>query len=368
MNKDSFQSLSYKNESTDYILREIRAIDYAETGILYDYGNLVQMVFTLSLDLVQLSKQADIFSRHMMSNRGDVEFKRFMGSKDSRWNELLYKAYIYDRLKCIYYGLNSQSISDYPSTSYSFPGNILLMRMLNKRVFNFSIIDGVSYNMTVTIDWEKDKKISDFFKPFFDEYPDLAEGLCDIPNAVSYQNTQYEAVLKGLYNARDYIRSKISRNGNKSKDFFEIYEMNTDKITSFLSEESIPIVNSFLGPNGDKEWYFTTCGSAKAFEGLRFNESIWFSRAVGLISKQLEEHGNPMFRKVKIKEDNADTKNELHAITGIRSNLEPFSQEQIKGYLNVLDVEELLLNKFVQQFNNTNVTGGNKTDNFQSGG
>jgi hypothetical protein len=69
-------------------------------------------------------------------------------------------------------------------------------------------------------------------------------------------------------------------------------------------------------------------------EALRFNESIFISRACGFRSKGLNYKGNDFYVVVE-RDDDCDplTREDVYAVTGLKSEMIPFSESQISNYL-----------------------------------
>lgn len=326
-------AISYKCLSKDYILKEVRNIRYASSELLFGFNNTISMDLDLEIDVDQLSLQADVFAREIMTHRSKFDFKRFLGPNQGDWTRLLHLAYVYDRLKCIYYGINSYNLMNFPENTYSFPGNILLMRLLSKRNFQYSVNDDQPFILYANI---RNVSYPEMFLPVLNRYPTLKEGLSDTPFVITYINMQCETILKGLFYAKEFLQSKQKTNGGKS--LFEIYELNDEKIEIFTVGDSNPLINSFLNSERNKFFFILSHNDSKS-EALKYNASVFFSRAVGFISTQLTLDENDFFRVVTRNSINDPfTKDEVYAITGLKSNMVPLPREAVTRYMTYSDI------------------------------
>lgn len=321
--------LSYKNLAKDEILNKLRNIRYSNAEMLYGFENSVEMNLTLNVDVQQIAIQADVFAREILTHRSKFDLKRFLGNYQEDWLRLLHEAYVYDRIKCIYYGIMSFNLVKIPSGSFSFPGNILLMKSLIKRNFQYTTADAQPFSLYVNISYSTD--IEEIFSPIFKIYPSLKEGMSDNNFIVSYVNSRCESILKGLHSGKQYLDS---RSGSKEK-LFQITEMNDSAIDTYIEVETNPIMNSFLSEDGEK-FYFIFPSAESGPEAMRFNESLFASRAMGFISNQLNYSGNAFYTVSKRnKETDFMAREEVYAITKLKSEIVPYSNEQIKNYLSI---------------------------------
>lgn len=323
--------LTYKNLAKDIVLKDLRNLKYANSDMYYGFNNTISLNMELSIDVLQISLQANIFCREMLNLKGKIDFKRFLGSYQSDWPRLLHNVYVYDRIKCIYYGINLTKMPKLPENMHSFPGNILLTHLISKNTFRFDTKDEQPFSFFVKLVYETS---SSCFDPIFTEYPDLRTGMSDNPNIISYVNIEYEPIMQGLYYAKEYLASKAKdREGNNN--LFEIHELNSTKIESFTSGEVNPIANSFLNDDGDK-FYFVLPPNESKPQALRFNASVFLPRAIGLRSNQLILEDNN-FYKVARRDTSSDifTRDEVFSITGLKSEIIPDSRNQIMEYLGI---------------------------------
>lgn len=337
-------ALSYTNYAKDKILEQMRNIRYANGEMLFGFYNSVEQRFILQIDIQQLSNQADVFSREILTHRSKFDLKRFLGQYQDDWLRILHETYVYDRLKCIYYGINSINLMDLPEGLYSFPGNIILANLLSKNTFNYSTNDQQPFSLYINITYNSN--IDELFKEVFEVYPDVKEGISDLPGVYRYVNFTYESVLRGLYNAKLYLegngkkssKQNNNNNGNDKKEntsIFEISLLSDDTMKTFTVGDNNAFFNSFLNDEGNK-FYFTLSESASKPEALRFNESIFLGRALGFVSKQLNISDNPMYT-VANRNYYSDpfTRDEVYSVTALKSEFIPLSQEQIKEYLGI---------------------------------
>lgn len=325
-----FHSMEYKNYVTDHHLKQYRNSNYANIKMLYGFENKIIRDLDVTVDLRQLQTQADIFQRQMIANKTSFDFKRVLGPFTQDWPRLLHEVYIYDRLKCLYYGLFSNFISSFPNNSYSFPGNILLMQILKERQFSFEVADTQPYYEYVNVKNSKDFK--ELSKEVFENYPEIRMGISDNPNIFVYQNEFYEGILTGLHHAKLYMET---RKVGGTKDLFKIYKMDSSEIEEFLKSDSNPIANSFLSEDGEK-FYFSLPTNSSNENSLRHNESVFFARAVGIVGSQLYVNENPLYFVAPRKPFTDDlTCNEMYSITGLKSDMITLDAESISSYLTI---------------------------------
>lgn len=322
--------LSYKNFSTSELLNQTRNINYANIELLYGINNIIDLQFQLEIDIIQLQQQADVFSRQLLIHKSSFDFKRALGPYTADWPRLLHEAYVYDRCKCIFYGINSVNMSEFPKNSHSFPGNVLLMHMLKERTFSFTTGDSQPYHVNLSI--TNAQLAMDLLQPVLDEYPDINSGISSQMNTYVYQNTIFEGILSALSDAKVYMDTK--RNAT-AKGLFEIVPMNDDKIPAFLLSDANPLANSFLNKERDK-YYFILPSNDSSSEVLRHNESMFITRALGLISQQYYLSGNPLYR-IAERRENEDpmTCNEMYSVTGLKSDLTPYGHIEVLKYLGI---------------------------------
>lgn len=323
--------LIYKNFSRDIILKDFRNLRYANSEMYYGFNNSISLEMKLVIDPVQICLQADVFAREMLNHKGKIDFKRFLGPYQIDWPRLLHNVYVYDRIKCIYYGLNMTSMSKLPENMHSFPGNILLAHLISKNNFRFDLRDEQPFSFFVKLVYETSKN---YFDPIFSEYPELKQGMSDNSRIISYVNIEYEPILQGLYYSKEYLDSKMSNREGKNS-LYEIYELNSTKIEAFTSGDNNPVANSFLNEEGNKFFFVIPPNESKP-QALRHNASVFLPRAVGLRSSQLVLEENN-FYKVAKREDSSDifTRDEMYSITGLKSEIIPYSLEQIEEYLGI---------------------------------
>ncbi len=170
----------------------------------------------------------------------------------------------------------------------------------------------------------------------FEFYPELKEGLSDYDNNYSYMNSKYESILRGLYNAKLYMDTAPGKNASNSS-LFDMKMMNDDSIDAFLVEDSCPLLNSFLNEGFDR-FYFIFPTEQSGPLKMHFNESLFVSRAMGMTSIQLEVEGNALY-KVADRSLSGDVyaKDDVYSITGLKSEIVPYSDKLIIEYLGLKD-------------------------------
>lgn len=344
-----FMSLSYRNYSTDEILKQCRNIDYAACLDLYSsVNNNIEIVSELKIDLLQLKQQADIFAKQMLVHKSKADFKRFLGSRDDKWKKLLHEAYVYDRCRSIYYGLNSVFMSKFPASIHSFVGNVLLANLLKDNTRKFDTKDVLQYNLYFRVDL--DRKAMKLLDPVFEIYPNLKTGMSIHENSYSYINAEYESILTGLYNAKNFIErnnttSNSNNNGSSTNSnasasspratIFDMCTLDSDTVLQFFSDAQYPFMNSFLNDSGDKFSFILPSNESKP-ESIKHNESVFLARSLGLVSKGVFRQENNIYCSVprKFSSDNL-IYNEVYSVTGLKTEMLPDSEDFINAYLSL---------------------------------
>lgn len=331
-------NLSYKNLSRTKILNTLKDIRFLNGEMVFGFYNTANIDLTLTVDPQHLFQQADVFARQMYQYRSDFDLKRFLGSYQEDWIRIMSEAYVYDRLKAIFYGMFSIYKLELPDNLVTFPGHALLVNLLAKGSFSFSTNDSQPFTLYVNL--KAEKAFEELAEPFFQICPDLRDGL-SINNTGSYNycNPFYETVLRGFYNGRIYLENnrtgRVKNNNNsKASDFFEMCMLNDDNIKTFTIGNSNPIANSFLSKDLDK-FYFVRPDEDDNIGVPRFDESVFITRALGFIGDQLEIEGNNVYKVAKRNKTDIFTKEEVFSITGIKSELVPYTMEEIDRYLGI---------------------------------
>lgn len=355
-------SLSYKNYSSEEILNSLRNINYFNGKMLYGFNNNINIKLNFEVDVLQVTEQADVFAREIYTYRSQFDMKRFLGACQDDWLRLLHEAYVYDYVRCVYYGVESVNMIDFPENIYAFTGHSILTQYLSRRTFNFSLDDAVP--CTIYADISYSGKIADMLKDIFLVYPDLENGISKTPNVPSYVNAKYEAILKGLNGGLEYLNS---RNNKLTKNLFSMSKLNDTNVKSVMSKESNPLLNSFLSK--DKEtFFFINPSNLTGPSKLRFNESLYLSRALGFTSEQITIEGNGLYKTARRNLDSDFlTREDVYSITQLKSELLPYTWEQILDYLLIdtykeeHDKETLRANPKDVQSNSTKLDGGKST-------
>lgn len=329
-------ALNFRNFSSKHILEQSRNVRYTNGAMMFGFYNTVSVQLELELDQQQLFIQADVFARQILIHRSLFDLKRVLGPYQADWQRILMEAYIYDRLKAIYYGSNSINMLELPEGLVSFPGNILLSRIIAKRAFNHYTDDSQPYSLFINLNYNDD--LNALFGPIFEVCPSLRQGFSTTEGVYTYVNSQSETVLRGLFNAKIYLSSKRGSENGKTKtfDLFELYEFNTDKFDSKLIQDSFPFMNGLM-KTGLKEWYFYIPDSESGTNALRFNESIFLGRAIGLtMSDNVNVLNNNMYSiSPRNYTNDPFTREEVYSVTALKSELVPYSMEEIKHYLSI---------------------------------
>lgn len=331
-------ALSYKNYAKDHILHSLRNIRYANAEMMFGFYNNISIELELKLDKQNLLYQADLFASEMLTHRSVIDFKKFLGSYQEDWKRILIETYVYDRLKCIYYGINSKYMHTIPGNLVSFPGNIILMNALSMNSFIFSTNDSQPFNLYFNITYNDD--VEELFEQVFETIPILRQVISDAKGVYTFISFQYESVLKGLYNLKTQkMTQSKSNNGRGSSDrlsnLYYINNMNDDSIKSILIGDSNPLLNSFFSKDGLK-FYFIMPIDKSVPEALRFNESLFISRAIGLTGNQHEIGGNNVYTVANVNQDvDRLIREDLYSVTGIKTEQVYLSMDQIKYYLDI---------------------------------
>lgn len=323
--------LSYKNNSSNHILNKLIDVRYSNRQMLFGFDNNITITYGFDIDVMQIALQADIFSRQMYSYRSLFDFKRFLGSYQDDWLRLLHEAYVYDRVRCIYYGLNSNNLMKSPEDVVTFPGHCLMFNFLVRKTFQFSIDDSQPRSIFTGI--STPNSAIEALRPVFQTYPDLEEGISQIPGVYTYFNFKYESILRGLKSGLTYLNSR--KEIENSKDLFFTVNLDDQNISGMTNPMSNPILNSHLSEDCRK-FYFINPVSVSGPGKMRFNESLYISRAIGMRSDQLTLESNN-FYNVAVRDYTSDflTREEVYAITGIKSEIVPYSWQQILNYLGI---------------------------------
>jgi hypothetical protein len=330
-------ALSYRNLSRNKILNTLRDIRYLNGAMVFGFYNTTSVNLTLTLDPEHIFTQADIFSRQMYEYRSFYDLKRFLGSYQEDWFRIMSEAYVYDRLKAIFYGIYSTYMLKLPDNLVTFPGHALLVRLLADRNYIFHIDEEQSFTYYVNLKVEK--TFEELANPIFEICPDLKDGL-HINNTGSYVycNPFYEAVLHGFHRGSIYLEnnnvSKVKGKTKVSESFFQMCMIDDDNILNFIKEDTFPIANSFLNKSLNK-FYFLRNTETQNIEAPKFDESTFISRALGFTGDQLTIEGNDIYNVANSNVRDIFARDEVYSITGMRSNILPHSLEQIDAYLGI---------------------------------
>lgn len=335
--------LSYKNLAFEEIVNKYRNMRYASGELQYGFTNSVSHTLVLTLDVDHLAMQADVFTQGMDKYRSKLMLKKYISSRPSEWSQMLHETYVYDRIRCIFYGLNYNSLGKLPENINAFPGNILLMHFLAKGIFKFEENNEQPFSFTVYLE-QSQQSFMQLVQPILTKYPNLSLGLTQYSNTYFY-NSHYERILTGLYNDKVYLTSRTAGKNSKNNmdNVFEITHLNDDKLLSFLSHDSNPIGNSFL--NKDRtQFLFNMPYDKSGPEALRFNESIFLTRALGFVGSNFAYRGNSFYTNVpRSTQQDFLTREEVYAVTGIKTNSTARTEDEMKFYLKVVNLVSQLM-------------------------
>jgi hypothetical protein len=301
----------------------------------YDIQNSdLNVEFELGFDVEHVLLQADLFSRELLTHKTRFDFKRIFGHRSDDWYKEILKLYIYDALKSIYYGLNANKFRDFPDRVYSFPGNALRMALIKTNQFQFHTKGELPYHIYLRI---KTKNFDEYSRDFFKMFPDLNEGVSNDSNFPAYLNSKYEGYITGLFNAFTFLESQKGTS-SKLPGLYEVISLFDPKLTSFLQESSFPFMNSFLSKDLRKFNFILPSEFISSPETMKFNYSLFIGRAIGLVSNQIYVDDNPLYKMVNRQERDVYAKYEMHSITGLKTELLPYSFEHIITHLGIVEV------------------------------
>lgn len=324
---------SYKNYSSKHILEQSRNINYTNGAMMFGFYNTITVEAQLVLDTQQIFIQADVFARQILLHRSLFDLKRFLGQYQDDWQRILMEAYVYDRLKAIFYGIYSINMLDWPEGLVSFPGNILLSRLLARKTFLHTLEDQQPTSLNILIKFDDD--VNKLFEDVFSVCPSLKEGFSTDNGVYTYVNSKCESVLRGLFNGNLYLRSR--NNSGSNTTLYSMYEFNTDKLDSFMKQDTFPFLNGVLKGEKLNSWYFYIPDEESGPNALRFNESVFIGRGIGLSMKSnvSVENNNLLYNSKRNYDSDPFTRDEVYAITALKSEIVPYSMDVIKRYLSI---------------------------------
>lgn len=321
--------VSYKNKSTDLIIGKSVNLIYGASNSTYGL-NYVNLDFQLVIDIDHLRQQADVFSREIMTLKPRIQFKRFMGDNYESWVGLLHESFIYSYALCVFYGINEKNLLNFSNTGYVFPGHLVLTRLLFEGNYQFHSRDDKFIPFSFFAKVEHSIDAESVLKPIFDVYPNIKDGFTSGKNP-SFMSFIHETVLKGLYDASVFLKS----NKNYGGQLFDVVPLNSEEFKSVTSDLNNPLCNGFLSLDG-KQFHFIDVNYSSR-ENIRFNESIFLTRAIGLRSSGLTVVENNFYNVVQ-RDPSYDrlVKDDVYAILGLESVLSPYSMQQIQHYLGII--------------------------------
>lgn len=337
-------ALSYKNLAFDELVTVFRDLKYANLDLLYGFENSITLTLALAVDVGQLRAQADVWTQGIDKYRSIFMLKKYISARPSEWSQMLHETYVYDRLKCIFYGKNFNSIGKLPVNVNSFPGNVLLMHAIGRGVFKFEQKDSQPFSMTVVLNCEAD--FNDLIQPVLDMYPNISVGLTNSVNSRTFYNSTYERILTGLSNDRAYILSRRGRGSNpkgskqstQSESTFEITFLTDDRIPAFLNQETNPFSNSFLNKDLTR-FYYNSPYNLSGPEAMKYNESVFITRALCFTGSNISYEGNSFYRSVRRNNLNDYlTRDEVYAVTGLKTEAIPRAENDMNSYLDIVDL------------------------------
>lgn len=317
--------LSYRNNFSNEILLKNRNIQKFKNNSVIGKDDTLEVELTFEVDVIGILNQADVFAQQLILDDTIYNLKRFVSPYEQDWRRILTEVYVYSYVRAVYFGINMNSLNGVADQNLVFPGHALLARTLAQPTFSYSYRDNDrNYSLNAVIKYES---FSDTFKALKDVIPEPFEAESSNSNALYFYSSEYDKILSGLKSSIEFVNSK----GRGISPDFAICEVNDTNIASFAISHSNPFLNSFLSSDG-KEFYFVN----QKEENIRFthNESFYFSRSVGLRSKQLSIDDNPMYTCVKRDADQDFlTCEDVYATTGLKVSTYPVSMKTIKGYL-----------------------------------
>jgi hypothetical protein len=231
-----------------------------------------------------------------------------------------------------------------PEGAYSFPGNLILMRMISKKNFSFNVDPTMPQQLNVRLTMSRN--MDDLFGVVQALYPEIFKNMSKDDYNFSFIDSKYEAILRGLYNAKMGVNGKTVQ--ERTSNTYFIYEMSDPVLDKYMGENLNPMINSFLDGGGSRFFYIVN-EFESTYDKMRFNESLYFGRAVGFTNKQLFISGNPCYTVVNRNNDKDHFTNRcLHAITGLKTELVPKDEQSIFKYLKI-NTYTFVQDKFVNE-------------------
>jgi len=353
------RKLTYSNLSSKDILSKNRDIRFAQDDLKNaGSSNFLLRQLTLILDPVQIAMQADVFARGVLALGQKLYLKKTFGAERGDWNRQLHETFVYDKLRAAFYGYFDTKIDNLPNVK-CFKGNLITRKFLTLVSHHFS--EGSDNRMSIDAVVNVDDNFLEQLETVLNFYPNLRQGLNYASGRPRWVNHTYDGFLNGLHQEMTYF---MSDSGNSQQEKDDLYEMTTllnDVFTDqVMKEASNPLLNSVLNSKGDK-FFFINPPEKNTDNSLKYNESIFLPRGIGLRADNLFLDGNPVYISVPRILDDPLTRFEVHAITGLKCDFIPNTFKEIDDYLGIntydSNYSRMLFNEMLS-FINSEESGG----------
>lgn len=334
---------SFVNFAKANLLKSQSTLDVLSGASISDQKR-ISYNFTIDINFDDLSKQASIFSDNY-AIVGYIDFSKLFGTRDVELIKYkLYQAYIYDRCKSIFNGLNYNFITKGDSLGVGFAGHCALFNLLRSPNFNLIISDDLQvqcnfdiyssqYYKTLTLNFVKAFK---FLKPAFDELS-RSRNSCSVPFYIS----EFEETLNKLRNNFYIIQhlnqgvdlsdgssneedKKDNKRNNKnlpidySSGKLCIKKYGDDSYSDIVGYENNPVFNSFCIERSNVLMYHPLNNGKSA----QYNPSFSFSKSVFIKLKSDYDDFETVSKHYKsyplTGDENWLLRYEVYAITGIK--------------------------------------------------
>jgi hypothetical protein len=319
-------SLAYSNLASKEILSKMRDINFALDNLLNGGSrNFISRDLTVVLDLIQITLQGDIFRKYALSNGSKLYLKKIFGNERGDWGTQLLETFVYDRLRCMFYGYKDTQIRNLPNVK-CFKGHAILRDMIARSNFRFS--DGSNNKLIISVTVKLEDDFEERLNNALDAYPKLKVGL-DWKRGV-WHNEIYEGFLEGLNDESISFNSNSDYTVEEKLTMYEMCALDKETMVSQVVKETAnPILNSYLNREGSK-FSFIYPGNKGSDNSIQWNESVFYARAVGIRAVSMEYLGNSMYTSVgRVDCDDVLTRYDVHAITGCRTEAIPLSLDEL---------------------------------------
>jgi len=326
------KKLTYSNYGSKIIISKRRDTRFASDR-LHNAGpeNHIQRILKAILDINQIAMQADIMSRAILGLGSDVYLKKVFGAERPDWARQLSECFVYDRVRCFFYAFFNTRIDSIPDVR-CFKGHLALHKFVASQ--NITFTEGSDNTMSISTIVVTQEDFIEVLEELLNYWPNLRYGLSYKVGKPHWNNPILEGFLNGLYSEMTNIMSDKNVSQSTKDLMFEMTNLTNDSFMDQIVKESAnPILNSYLSEDG-KEFSFVNPPEISGDNSIKFNESVFLARAIGIRADELLIDSNQVYTKVPRNIDiDTMTRFEVHAITGIKSDLVPNTKEEMDRYL-----------------------------------